>query len=167
MEIMNVFAKPVVSWKQPEAFRLSEDKHSAVSTNRWLRPAGLLAIVAMYTLAWEILKLNPSKHPPDFVVAFPIILALGVGLVYGYPWLLRRAPAAVSLYSFGIMAMGERSIRSLKTLSGYNWMEEGTFYVLRLTDKKGRKRLYGVPDPITKGKIDVTLRQSGLKESSR
>jgi hypothetical protein len=120
----------------------------------------------MYALGWEISKLNPSKHPPEFFVAFPMILALSFGLMYGYPWLMRRSPGTVNLYSFGIMRMGEQRIRSFKEMSGYNLSEEGSYYVLRLIAKKGRITLYGIPDPMTRDKIEVVLSQAGLGKVS-
>jgi len=163
---MNLFAKPVVTWNQPEAFRVHADQRSFVTMKWWLWPLIVFATVAMFTLGWEISKLNPSKHPPDFIVAFPMILALSVGIVYGYPWLLRRAPGAVNLYSFGIMGMGEQRIRSFKEISGYNLSEEGSYHVLRLITKKGRSILYGVPDPMTRDKIEVVLNQAGLSKIS-
>ena len=145
---------------------MSGDQRGAVNMKCWLRPLFLFAMVSMYTLGWGISKFNPSKHPPDFIVAFPMILALSVGLVYGYPWLLRRAPGTINLYSFGIMGMGEQRIRSFKEITGYNWTEEGSYYVLRLITKKGRTLLYGVPDPMTRDKVDEVLSQAGLNKIS-
>jgi hypothetical protein len=163
---MNLFSKRLLTWKEPEAFRLSEDRRSAVNNKWWLRPLGLFAFVAMFMLSWEIAKLTPGKHPPDFIVAFPMSVGFGCLLLYLYPWWLRRCPGTVSLYSKGIIKMGEKSIRLFKQISGYNWSEEGSYYVLRLMNKKGRAFLYGVPDPILREKIETVLRQNGLQERS-
>jgi hypothetical protein len=62
--------------------------------------------------------------------------------------------------------MGEKSIRSFKEISGYDSSEEGSYYVLHLITKKGRAILYGVPDPMTREKIETILRQAGLNRIS-
>jgi hypothetical protein len=163
---MKLFAKPAVTWNEPEAFRISEDNWSAKKNSRWMRPTFFLVLVTMYTFGWEISKLNPNKRPPDFVVAFPLFLVLSFSLVYGLPWFLRRVPATINLYPSGLIRMGAQRIRPLKEMSGYNWLKEDSYFVLSLINKKGRAVLYGVPDAITRDKIVAVLRQAGLNENS-
>jgi len=76
-----------------------------------------------------------------------------------------RRPASVNLYSKGIMKMGQQRILWFQNMTGFSWSDEGSYYVLHLMPKKGRNVLYGVPDAMTREKVEAVLQQNGLKET--
>ena len=59
--------------------------------------------------------------------------------------------------------MGENRVRPFKEMSGYSWSQNGSYYLLRITTKKGRTLSYGVPDPIIRDKIEAVLNKNGVK----
>ena len=105
------------------------------------------------------------NEPLDLVSGAVISLGSSWALFHGIWWLVRRLPATVNLYSNGIMKMGESRVRPFKSMTGYNWSSKDSYYVLQITLDKGRAQSYGVPDPMTRSKIDEVLCQNGLKES--
>lgn len=165
---MALFAVLLVGWKEPEAFRKEQDRLAAAqfATLLPMRPYAML-LLAIFCLAARMISKHVRDETFDLVPSIVISLGSSWVLFYGLWWLVRRLPATVNLYSNGIMKMGQNRVRPFKSMTSYSWSPKDSYYVLRITTDRGRVQSYGVPDPVTRGKIDDVLRQNGLKESPR
>jgi len=165
---MSFLAVKKLRWNEPEAYREQTDQVVAEYWTRlwWLRPLTVLALSSAAALiGWFDKVVLHKDTPAGSPYGFGIAAAGVVFLFYGTPWLLRQLPASVTLYSTGIMKMGDKNLHSFKGMVGYAWQEKPTYCVLLIATKKGRRLSYGVPDSITKTKIDEVLRRNGLMES--
>ena len=163
--LMSFLAQVKIRWIQPEEFLLEEDQRSIVVQQWWLRPLIIFVFTVLSMLIWCGNKFLLHKDVPSFWVAIVLFLSMFWFLFYGWPWLLRLRPSVV-LYSNSIMGMGESHSHSFKEFSGFDLSSENSYYVLRLTTKKGRCLLYGVPDVVTRNSIEAVLSQAGLSKIS-
>jgi hypothetical protein len=159
---MSLFAKPVVTWKQPKAFWLNQVR----LLPWWVRPSVVAIFVALVLLFREGNKLIPSREHIDLITALARGFGFGFFVVYFLPWVCGLARHDIFLYSSGIQRIGQQTKLPFKDMGGFIWTEEGSYYVLHLITKKGRTLSYGVPDPMTRDKIEAVLDQSGLSKIS-
>jgi len=153
-------------WREPEAFRVAQDRRAAQTTKWWHKPGALIVIVSIYLASWFVARLDPHKTPASFPVAFGSCLGLGIFLVYLLPWLLRRAPATVELRTNRVIKMGQQTGIFYRELVNYTWLQEETYHVLDLETRKGRHLLLGVPDAGTRDEIDAILRLKIVRKDS-
>lgn len=156
-------------WYEPEAYRVEQDRAAAdfCTWLWWLRPSCIFIFtVANALIGWANKTFLHKDSNAGSPLGVGIMFGAGVFLLYGMPWLLRRLPASVTLYSTGIMKMGDQNIHPFKGMSGFNWLQKGSYYVLNIVTPKGRILSYGVPDPMTRDKIEAILGQTGLSKIS-
>lgn len=165
---MGFLAVKKFQWAEPEAYREEQDSAAAAFGTRlwWLRPLCIFVFTfACALIGWVnktfLHKVSPAGSP----LGIGLILVVGSLLLYGMPWLLRRFPATVTLYSTGIMRMGDQNIYPFKGMTDYAWLQMPTYYVLLIKTKRGRHCSYGVPDAMTRDKIDAALMECGLTRS--
>jgi hypothetical protein len=125
-----------------------------------------MVLFAIFCIAARMLSEYLRGEPFDLVSSIVINLGSSWFLFYGLWWLVRRLPATVNLYSNGILKMGQNRVRPFGEMSGYNWSQKGSYCVLHIITSRGGVLSYGVPDPITRDRIEAALSQIGLKKMS-
>jgi hypothetical protein len=161
---MPLTSRAIVKWKEPEAFRVTQDKVSFVKAKPWLRPVCACGFIFYVMVLWYLNQRFSGNDHRTFLDAFTTAIFCSIGLFYGLPWMSRLLPSWVVLYPKGI-GRGTSSI-PFKMFRFFTWSDEGSYWVLHLINEKGGARQYGVPDPTTREKIEPVLVQRGLSKIS-
>lgn len=167
--IKDVFGFSLLNWKEPKAFALTSDRYEKRRMPWWVQPLCAIAVVGLNLLCWYLATLNPHKHPLPLNQALPIILTLGLFIAYVFPWLCRLCPAEVRITRSKIVRTCGNSHRivAFKKITGFKWFENPNqgYFMLQVNRQKGASYFYGVPDSVTRDKVDALLKQVGLKEA--
>jgi len=171
---MNLFPSPKVRWTEPDAFRSARVqllKYEIAQELPWRRLSfySICGVLAYAIFIWSLNRFVFHENPMSFGSYFGGFGGFFWVIIYAQPWLTSLLPSSVALYSDCVCRPVEGTACHFMRLSGFFWSKEESYYVLHLVPKTGRNGRtipYGVPDPMTRDRIEAVLLQSGLSKIS-
>lgn len=162
-----------LTWEEPYAFVISKRRER----DTWRTKLSMVAMFVGYGVfewylryycypkwhlfAWQTRYLLPLG------IAVPVLILCGLWAVYRDEVLSRIFPSVINLGQNGIVRVRwKRTIPiPFKDVVHYVWLENDPkhFFTLRLYRKQGLLADFGVPDAVTRDRIEVVLQQARLK----
>jgi hypothetical protein len=151
---MPLFPKKLFQWREPKEFRRLNYACQKRTRRWWSRLVTTLVLAGLFLLKYYIEHENREKLPFD--IAFPVALASGMVVAFGFPWLALISSSEVRLFEKHLTRENFRLLYSDVESVCWREMDDFAMLIIKRLDKRSDV-VIGVPHDAPLKKIEQFL----------